>query len=78
MLTQPLRAGRGLRYAVAAGAGAEVSSSQWAQAVLNAAIVGSTTHEVAAPGPHVLKIYMVDAGVVLDKIVLDAGGLRAS
>jgi hypothetical protein len=26
----------------------------------------------------VLKIYMVDAGVVLDKIVMDGGGARPS
>ena len=29
-------------------------------------------------GAHNLKIYMVDAGVVLDKIVIDTGGLKPS
>jgi hypothetical protein len=29
-------------------------------------------------GSHVLKIYMIDPGVVLDKIVIDAGGIRRS
>jgi hypothetical protein len=86
--TQPLQVGRGLRYAVGVddeppqavttGAGVEVSSRQWSFSVLNETITGSTTHEVGNAGPHVLKIYMVDAGVVLDKIVLDAGGLRPS
>jgi hypothetical protein len=86
--TQPLRAGRGLRYAVgldgeppqtvAAGAGVEVTSRAWSLSVLDETVIGSTTHEVAAAGPHVLRIYMVDAGVVLDKIVMDAGGLRPS
>jgi hypothetical protein len=86
--TQPLQAGRGLRYAVgvddepahavAAGAGVEVTSRPWSLSVLNETMTGSTTHEVSTAGPHVLRIYMVDAGVVLDKIVVDAGGLRPS
>jgi hypothetical protein len=86
--TQPLQIGRGLRYAVglddeppqvvAVGAGVEVSSKPWSLNVLNATITGSTTHEVTTAGPHILKIYMVDAGVVLDKIVMDAGGVRPS
>lgn len=29
-------------------------------------------------GRHVLRVYMLDPGVVLDKIVLDAGGARPS
>jgi hypothetical protein len=83
-----LQIGRGLRYAVglddeppqvvAVGAGVEVSSKPWSLNVLNATITGSTTHEVTTAGPHILKIYMVDAGVVLDKIVMDAGGVRPS
>jgi hypothetical protein len=86
--TQPLRPGAGLRYAVglddgppqvvAAGAGVEVTSKAWSLNVLNATVTGAATLEVSKPGAHVLRIYMVDAGVVLDKIVLDAGGLRPS
>jgi len=29
-------------------------------------------------GAHVLKLYMVDPGVVVDRLVLDLGGLRPS
>lgn len=86
--TQGLRPGQGLRYAIglddeppqlaAAGAGVEVTSRPWALSVLNATTNGSSIHQVAAAGPHVLRIYMVDPGVVLDKIVLDAGGVRPS
>lgn len=86
--TQPLQSGRGLRYAIglddeapqiiAVGAGIEVSSRPWSLNVLNATTTGSTSHEVNTVRPHVLKIYMVDAGVVLDKIVVDVGGLRPS
>jgi hypothetical protein len=86
--THPLQAVGGLRYAVGlddeppqlvtVDANVEVSSRAWARHVLDATTTGVTTLQVAAPGPHVLKIYMVDAGVVLDKLVLDSGGLRPS
>ena len=85
--TQPLQAGRGLRYAigldnqppqiVSVGEKVEVSSKQWSQTVLNATATGTNRISVSA-GSHILKIYMVDAGVVLDKIVLNAGGMRNS
>jgi hypothetical protein len=46
--------------------------------VLDASTTGVSSHEVSTAGLHTLKIYMVDAGVVLDKIVIDAGGLKPS
>ncbi|HEX8138057.1 MAG TPA: glycosyl hydrolase 115 family protein [Pyrinomonadaceae bacterium] len=86
--TLPIVGGRGLRYAVGlddaapqvvtVDAGLAVSSKQWAQNVLNQATTGRVTLDVKTVGPHVLKIYMVDAGVVLDKIVMDGGGERPS
>jgi glycosyl hydrolase family 115 len=84
--TFPLKYGQGLRYAVGLDRGTpqvvtlktEAQTPPWSQNVLNAAITGSTTLEVATAGLHVLRIYMVDPGVVLDKIVVDAGGLRPS
>jgi hypothetical protein len=36
----------------------------------------STTVNVAAPGKHTLKLYMVDPGVVIDKLVLSFGPLK--
>jgi hypothetical protein len=55
-----------------------VGSSVWSQNVLNATTTGTSTHKVTKAGPHVLRIYMIDPGVVLDKIVIDTGGLRPS
>lgn len=85
--TQPLQAGTGLRYAisvddqppqiVSVGLYAEVSSKQWAHNVLSAAIVGKSKIDIKS-GAHTLKVYMIDAGVVMDKIILDAGGMRPS
>jgi len=34
--------------------------------------------QVDRPGQHVLKIRMVDPGIVIDKIILDTGGLKES
>jgi hypothetical protein len=86
--TFPITTGQGLRYAIAfdnyppqvvtVGADLQTPSRQWSLNVLNASATGVSSHEIANPGPHTLKIYMVDAGVVLDKIVIDTGGLRPS
>ncbi|HVS54098.1 MAG TPA: glycosyl hydrolase 115 family protein [Opitutaceae bacterium] len=84
--TQPIRAGRGLRLAFALDdqppqevvVGARDDSTEWAQGVLDATLIGRAKFEFASPGAHTLHVYGVDPGVVLDKIVLDAGGLPPS
>ena len=38
----------------------------------------STTHTVTRTGHHVLKFWMVDPGVVVQKLVIDTGGLQPS
>jgi len=35
-------------------------------------------HAIARSGLHVLKFWMVDPGIVLQKLVVDAGGMRPS
>ena len=52
--------------------------SAWSRRVLDSTTIGSSTLDVTTAGAHVLKIYMVDPGVVLDKLVLDTGGARPS
>jgi hypothetical protein len=88
---QPLNYGTGLRFAVAvdgdaprlvtlsAGVGAEVGSSPaWQENVLDNTTATAIARSFATPGAHTLRIYMVDPGVLLEKIVIDMRGLRPS
>jgi hypothetical protein len=38
--------------------------------------IGSTRHQLLNVGEHVLKYWLINPGVVLQKIVVDAGGVR--
>lgn len=84
--TFPLDDGRGLRLAVGLDdqppefvtLDVPVDSREWAEGVLNGTVTGSVQLQVPEAGEHVLRLYMVDAGVVVDKLVLDFGGLRPS
>ncbi|HEX7980827.1 MAG TPA: glycosyl hydrolase 115 family protein [Gemmatimonadaceae bacterium] len=79
-------AAHGLRYAMSiddetpqvVNVSADSSLRAWEQSVADNIIVGSTRHQVAKPGEHVLKFWLVDPGVVLQKIVVDAGGVKPS
>lgn len=85
--TQPLVPGHGLRLAfaiddekqqlVSIDKDTEVSSAKWSFNILNETTVGKAKIELEK-GSHVLKIFAVDTGVVLDKIVLSAGDLPTS
>ena len=49
------------------------SDRHWQENVLRNAAPTTSTINVARPGNHVLKIWMVDPGIVLDAIVLQRG-----
>jgi hypothetical protein len=48
------------------------------RSVSDGATVLSSRHKIAAPGQHTLKFWAIDPGVVLQKLVVDAGGQRSS
>lgn len=50
----------------------------WEQWVANNIIVKNTGHQISKPGKHTIKFWAIDPGVVLQKLVIDCGGLKAS
>ncbi len=54
------------------------SDATWQERVSNNTNSTATTHILAAAGSHVLKFWMVDPGIVLQKIVIEAGTVRPS
>ncbi len=50
----------------------------WNQAVTENIKITASKHTLTKPGEHVLKFWMVDPGIVLQKIVIDAGGVKPS
>ncbi|MDZ7373527.1 MAG: glycosyl hydrolase, partial [candidate division KSB1 bacterium] len=57
---------------------AGMTYDDWEERVRNNVVTTSTVHLIQDPGRHVLKIWAVDPGVVLQKIVIDAGGVKPS
>lgn len=51
-------------------------SSKWDLNVIQGAAISQSIHTISSPGPHKLKVWMVDPGVVMDKIVI--GNPRSS
>lgn len=77
----------GLQYAVSIDDGApqvvvlnkdDNQLKTWGKWVADNIIVKTTTHVVKKTGKHVLKYWMVTPAVVLQKLVINAGGLKDS
>ncbi|MFT3780815.1 MAG: glycosyl hydrolase 115 family protein [Nibricoccus sp.] len=86
--TLPFTPGRPLRFAVSfddatpqiveihgeAGEG----KKEWEKMVSDAVRKVTTSHSLTGPGSHVFKFWMIDPAVVLQRIVINCGGLRPS
>jgi len=83
--------GRALRYAVSfddetpqtvtivpADFNAGNGNRDWEESVENNCRHVESTHTISAPGYHSLKIWMVDPGVAVEKIVVNTGGVQPS
>jgi hypothetical protein len=76
----------GLRYAVSfdgeppqvVNIAADTTLKAWEQWVSDNAITTATRHHLAGPGAHVLRYWLVDPGVVLQKLVVERGEVRPS
>ncbi|GAB2988133.1 glycosyl hydrolase 115 family protein [Amycolatopsis acidiphila] len=84
--------GEGLKYAVsiddeqpqvvdviaATGADDAGMNRQWERNTSDNVNLTTTTHTIAAPGVHTVKVWMIDPTVVVQKLVVNTGGLRPS
>ena len=53
-------------------------NKDWEQTVMDNARFINLKQIIKTPGYHTLKIWMIDQGFVIEKIVVDTGGVRAS
>jgi hypothetical protein len=83
--------GRSLRYGisvddeapqivtvVAENYNAQNRNADWEKSVKDNARFCTTSHSITKPGYHTLKVWMIDPGVVLQKIVINTGGVKPS
>lgn len=78
--------GRGLRFALSfddqtpqiIDALAQNTPKAWAQSVEDSVRKVKSIHTVDGVGYHTLKVWMVDPGVALQKLVVNLGGVRPS
>lgn len=84
--TLPFNESSGLRYAISfdneapqvVNLHADNSDRAWAQSVSDNIRISTSTHTLLKAGHHTLKIWPLDNGIVLQKIVIDWGGVRKS
>jgi hypothetical protein len=57
---------------------AQNRNTDWEKSVSDNARFSQSKHIISTPGYHTLKIFMVDPGVVLQKIIVNSGGLKPS
>lgn len=84
--TQKIQPGPGLRYAISfdddapqiVNLHADRSEKAWERTVSDGATVLTSEHIIESAGKHTLKFWVIDPALVLQKLVVDTGGLRDS
>jgi hypothetical protein len=84
--TLPFNESGGLRYAISfddevpqvINLHADNSDKAWAQSVSDNIRISTSEYKITQPYHHVLKFWAVDPGIVLQKIVIDFGGVKKS
>ncbi|MFN3790744.1 glycosyl hydrolase 115 family protein [Massilia sp.] len=84
--TLKFQPGKGFRFGVSIDDGpvqevnvhADESEQYWNKLVSDGVAKFVTTHRVDRPGRHTVKFWALDPGLVLQRLVIDAGGLQPS
>lgn len=84
--TLKFQPGKGFRFAVSIDDGpvqevnvhGDESEQYWNKLVSEGVARFVTTHRVERPGRHTVKFWALDPGLVLQRLVIDAGGLQPS
>lgn len=75
--------GKGLKYAISMDNGTPVTvglheDGNWNKWVANNVIQRTTNFRLTRPGKHTLRYWMISAGIVLQQLTVNTGGLQAS
>lgn len=54
------------------------NNQDWQESVRRNIVEFKTRHTIAKPGKHTFKVWMIDPGIVLQRIHIDCGGLKPS
>jgi len=73
-----INADHGVRLAVAVDDGVPALSSRTSRNVIDNLMTLKANLDMPKQGQHKLKVWRVDPGVVIDKIIIDFGGVKAS
>ena len=77
--SNPINSDHGLRIAVSFDDGKPmIVSHSLGRNVMDNLMKLRATLDMGNEGPHTLKVWMVDPGVILDKIIINTGGVRDS
>jgi len=84
----PFFPNRGLRYAIALSGeepqivdltqGFSGTDEAWEETVKSGVRIGTSVHKVVKAGRNTLRIYALDSGVAIQKILVNTGGLKPS
>jgi hypothetical protein len=84
----PFVPGRGLRYAIGVGdekpiivdlsTGPNAGDAAWNKSVENGVRIGRSEHKITKAGPQRVRLYAVDAGITVQRIHINTGGLAPS
>jgi hypothetical protein len=84
--TQKFQPGAGFRYGISfddetpqiINVHADYSQAEWERSVKDSVRILTSKHVIGQPGYHVLKLWAIDPGLVIEKLVVNTGGVRPS